>query len=76
MALLITDMVMPGLNGKALADQCLRLRPRLKVLFTSGYTQNAIIHRGVLERSIDFLPKPYSLDLLARRVREALDRHG
>ena len=75
-ALLITDVVMPGINGKALADQCLRLRPELEVLFTSGYAPNAVIHRGVLEHSIDFLPKPYSLELLARRVREALDRRA
>jgi two-component system, cell cycle sensor histidine kinase and response regulator CckA len=75
-ALLVTDVVMPGINGRALADQCLRLRPRLKVLFTSGYTHNAIVNQGVLEQSIDFLPKPYSLDVLARRVREALDRRA
>jgi two-component system, cell cycle sensor histidine kinase and response regulator CckA len=73
-ALLITDVVMPGISGKALADECVRVRPGLRVLFTSGYTSDEIIHRGVLDRSIDFLGKPYSLDLLARRVREALDR--
>ena len=75
-ALLITDVVMPGINGKTLADHCVRVRPRLKVMFTSGYAQNALGRRGVLERSIDFLPKPYSLDVLARRVRNALDRQG
>jgi FixJ family two-component response regulator len=73
-ALLITDVVMPGINGKVLADQCLRLRPQLKVLYTSGYTENAVVRQGVLEGSIDFLAKPYSIEALARRVREALDR--
>jgi PAS domain S-box-containing protein len=73
-ALLVTDMVMPGINGRALADQCRQIRPGLKVLFTSGYTQDAVFQRGMLDHSIDFLPKPYSPDDLARRVREALDR--
>ena len=72
--LLITDMVMPGMGGKAFADQCRRRRSRLKVLFTSGYTEDAAFHRAVLEHSIDFLSKPYALDELARRVRDALDR--
>jgi CheY-like chemotaxis protein len=73
-ALLVTDMVMPGINGRALADQCRQIRPGLKVLFTSGYTQDAVFQRGMLDHSIDFLHKPYSPDDLARRVREALDR--
>jgi two-component system, cell cycle sensor histidine kinase and response regulator CckA len=72
--LLITDMVMPGMGGKAFADQCRRRRSRLKVLFTSGYTEDAAFQRAVLEHSIDFLSKPYALDELARRVRNALDR--
>jgi CheY-like chemotaxis protein len=73
-ALLITDMIMPGMDGKAFADYCCQRRPQLKVLFTSGYTEDAVFQRGVLDRSIDFLPKPYALDELARRVRDALDR--
>jgi CheY-like chemotaxis protein len=73
-ALLITDMVMPGMGGKAFADQCRQRRARLKVLFTSGYTEDAAFQRGVLEQSIDYLSKPYALDELARRVREVLDR--
>ena len=72
-ALLITDMVMPGMGGKAFADQCRQRRSQLKVLFTSGYTEDAVFQRGVLDHSIDFLPKPYALDELARRVRDALD---
>jgi len=73
-ALLITDMVMPGMGGKAFADQCCQRRSQLKVLFTSGYTEDAVFQRGVLDHAIDFLPKPYALDELARRVRDALDR--
>jgi len=73
-ALLISDMVMPGMGGKAFADQCRQRRVRLKVLFTSGYTEDAALQRGVLDHSIDFLSKPYALDELARRVREVLDR--
>lgn len=72
--LLVTDMVMPGIDGKALADQCRHDRPAMKVLFTSGHTQDAGFQCRVLDRSIDFLPKPYSPEELARRVREALDR--
>jgi PAS domain S-box-containing protein len=73
-ALLITDVVMPGMNGQVLMERLLELRPSLKVLFTSGYTANVIVHHGVLREGIEFLAKPYSLDLLAQRVREVLDK--
>ncbi len=76
LALLITDMVMPGMGGRELADRCRERRPQLRVLFTSGYTQDAAFQSGVLDHSIDFLPKPYALDELVRRVRDALDRRG
>jgi PAS domain S-box-containing protein len=72
-ALLVTDVVMPGMNGQVLMERLLELRPSLKVLFTSGYTANVIVHHGVLREGIEFLAKPYSLDLLAQRVREVLD---
>ncbi len=71
--LLITDVVMPTMNGQVLTQRLLALRPTLKVLFTSGYTANVIVHHGVLEEGIEFLAKPYSLDQLARRVRDVLD---
>ena len=65
---------MPGMNGRELAERLARLRPGLRVLYASGYTQNVIAHHGVLEPGIEFLAKPYSLDSLARRVREVLER--
>jgi PAS domain S-box-containing protein len=71
--LLITDVVMPKMNGQVLTRRLLQLRPSLKVLFTSGYTANVIVHHGVLKEGVEFLAKPYSLERLARRVREVLD---
>jgi FixJ family two-component response regulator len=65
---------MPGMNGQILAQRLLALRPSIKVLFTSGYTANVIVHHGVLNEGVEFLPKPYSLERLARRVREVLDK--
>jgi PAS domain S-box-containing protein len=71
--LLVTDVVMPRMNGKQLADEILKLCPELKVLFISGYTNNAIVHYGVLEAGLWFLPKPYTLAGLVAKVREVLD---
>jgi PAS domain S-box-containing protein len=72
--LLITDVIMPGMNGRVLADRIKALRPTIKVLYTSGYTANVIVHHGVLKEGIEFLPKPYSIRALAQRVREVLDK--
>jgi CheY-like chemotaxis protein len=74
--LLVTDVVMPGMNGRQLADRLTALRPALGVLFTSGYTQDVIAHHGILAPGIEVLPKPYSLAALARRVRDVLDRRN
>ncbi len=73
-ALLVTDVVMPGMNGRELADRMLALRPDLRVLYASGYTHDVITHEGVLDEGIEFLEKPYSLESLGRRVREILDQ--
>ncbi|MBE7473522.1 MAG: hybrid sensor histidine kinase/response regulator [Anaerolineae bacterium] len=71
--LLLTDMVMPQMGGKVLADRLQPRQPGLKVLFVSGYTDSGIVHQGVLEAGIAFLQKPFSPEQLARKVREVLE---
>ena len=73
-ALLFTDIVMPEVNGRKLADRALQVRPGLKVLFTTGFTRNAVVHNGILDHGVDFIPKPFTLDQLALKLREVLDR--
>jgi PAS domain S-box-containing protein len=70
--LLLTDVVLPGMNGKELSERLKGLRPDLKVLFMSGYTADVIAHRGVLESGLSFLHKPFGPDELAAKVREVL----
>jgi PAS domain S-box-containing protein len=72
--LLLTDVVMPKMSGKELADRIKTLRPELKVLFTSGYTNDAIVHHGVLAPGTHFLQKPFSFKSLSCKVREVLDQ--
>jgi two-component system cell cycle sensor histidine kinase/response regulator CckA len=72
-ALLLTDVVMPQMSGKELADRLCPSQPSMKVLFTSAYTEDAIIHHGILDSGIDFLHKPYTPALLSRKTRQALD---
>ena len=71
--LLFTDVVMPGMTGRQLADQAVAHNPRLKVLYTTGYTRNAIVHNGMVDAGTNYLQKPYSLTDLARKVRVVLD---
>jgi two-component system cell cycle sensor histidine kinase/response regulator CckA len=71
--LLLTDVVMPGASGKVLAEQLDQTRPDMKVLFMSGYTDDAIVHHGVLQAGIDFLEKPFSPMALAQKIRQVLD---
>jgi PAS domain S-box-containing protein len=71
--LLITDVVMPGLGGRALAEQLQERRPGLRTLYISGYTEDTIVRQGVLEANVAFLAKPFSPDHLARTVRGVLD---
>jgi PAS domain S-box-containing protein len=71
--LLVTDVIMPGINGPALAQRIGTLRPGIRVIYMSGYTDEAIIRHGVLEKGIAFLQKPYTPRALARLVREVLD---
>jgi CheY-like chemotaxis protein len=71
--LLFTDVIMPGaMNGRQLVDAALKLRPSLKTLFTSGYTENAIVHHGRLDAGVLLLAKPYRKPELAQMLRTAL----
>ena len=71
--LLLTDVVMPGMNGSELATQLVLHHPEMKVLFTSGYTEDVISHHGVLAEGVSFIGKPYTPSALARKVREVID---
>jgi DNA-binding NtrC family response regulator len=71
--LLLTDLILPGASGREIAKHVRSLRPELKVLFMSGYTDDAIIQRHGIEPSFAFLPKPFSSATLAAKVREVLD---
>jgi two-component system cell cycle sensor histidine kinase/response regulator CckA len=72
--LLVTDVVMPGMDGRELADRLAPLHPETRCLFMSGYTDDAIVRRGVREEGMPFLQKPFSIDALALKVREVLDQ--
>ncbi|HXA11820.1 MAG TPA: response regulator, partial [Mycobacterium sp.] len=74
--LLLTDVVMPAMGGRELARRLLHRRPHLRVLYTSGYADTAIVHHGVVESDVAFIQKPYTPDSLLHKVREVLDSPG
>jgi len=71
--LLLTDVILPGMNGKALSERLRALRPKLKIIFMSGYPDDVISPRGVMERDVVYLLKPFSPESLAAKVREVLE---
>ena len=71
--LLLTDVIMPEMNGRELADRLTSMYPELKTLFMSGYTANVIAHQGVLDKGIHFIQKPLTIHALAAKVRQVLD---
>jgi PAS domain S-box-containing protein len=72
--LLLTDLIMPEMNGKELAAELKKMYPEILVIFSSGYTDNHIVHSGALDEGVNFLQKPYSVQILAQKVRGVLDK--
>jgi two-component SAPR family response regulator len=68
-----TDVILPGDNGRKLADRALQLRPNLHVLFTTGHSRNAIVHHGRLDSHLHLISKPFTFNQLATKLREQLD---
>ena len=74
--LMITDVVMPHMSGRELAERVQLLRPTLPVIFMSGYTDDAVVRHGLLDEKLHFIQKPFDSATVARKVREVLDSHG
>ena len=74
--LILTDVVMPKMSGKELAGLVKKIHPRAKVVFMSGYTNNAIVNHGILTRGVEFIEKPFTPKNLASKVRAVLDKNG
>lgn len=73
-ALLFTDIVMPVMNGRKLAEEAVARMPQLKVIFTTGFTRNAVVHNGVLDHDVHFLAKPFTIEQLGAKLRDVLDK--
>lgn len=73
--MLITDVVMPGMNGREIYQELKEKMPRLKVLYMSGYSSNVIAHHGILDEGVDFIQKPFTLSILSAKVRQLLDKN-
>jgi CheY-like chemotaxis protein len=74
--LMITDVVMPQMSGRELAERLMSVRPSLRVLFMSGYTDDAIVRHGLLDEKLNYIQKPFDSATVARKVRDVLDSHG
>jgi two-component system cell cycle sensor histidine kinase/response regulator CckA len=72
--MVLTDVVMPGMSGRQLADQLIHLHPKMKVLYMSGYTDNAVFHHGILGEGVNYIQKPFTIGGLMKKMREVLDR--
>jgi DNA-binding NtrC family response regulator len=72
--LLVTDVVMPGMDGRALSERLSHLHPEMKVLYMSGYTEDAIIHHSVMGKGMNYIQKPFTVNGLTRKVREVLNQ--
>ncbi|HKW85920.1 MAG TPA: response regulator, partial [Nitrospiraceae bacterium] len=73
--MLITDVIMPGLSGPNLAARLMQQNPTLRVLYMSGYTDDAVLRHGVVANGVNFLPKPFTPGAVVRTVRKTLDGH-
>ncbi len=74
--LLMTDVLMPGMNGRQLAERLVQIHPETRILFTSGYTENVIAHNGIIEEELNFIAKPYLPQALAKKLRDVLDSNA
>lgn len=72
--LVLTDVIMPGINGREMGRRAQQIRPGIKILYMTGYSRNAVVHQGRLDEGVELLEKPISQAKLALRVREMLDR--
>ena len=72
--LMVTDVVMPGMSGRELADRIKSFHPEMKVLYTSGYADDTIVHYGVRRDGVNYIQKPFTMEGLARKVREVIDQ--